>query len=91
MPAPKIIKLSNEERVELLKRLSASNLKEEDKKMIAGVVETLQILSDAYDKKNISIKRILKMFFGKKSEKSKDVLKNDDQDKKSPSTNNPPE
>ncbi|MCP3921646.1 MAG: IS66 family transposase, partial [Desulfobacterales bacterium] len=31
------------------------------------------------------------MFFGKKSEKSKDVLKNDDQDKKSPSTNNPPE
>ncbi len=91
MPQPKVIKLSNEERIELLKRISASNLEEDDKKIIAGVVETLQILSEAYDKKNISIKRILKMFFGKKSEKSKDVLNSDDQDEKSSSTNNPPE
>ncbi len=87
MPSPKIIELSNEKRVKLLERLSNSNLNEEDIKMITDVFETLQVLSEAYEKKNTSIKRILKMFFGKKSEKSKNILNKNGRDEGSSSAN----
>ena len=46
----------------------------EDLEILRGLIETLQALGEAYDQKSHSIKRLLKMIFGAKTEKAGELL-----------------
>jgi len=84
MNTPKRIDLTPEQLDALLKRVEASALQDGDYEIIKGMAETLSFLSQALDNKNTSIKRLLKMIFGDRTEKTASVLKrNKTGDKKS--------
>jgi len=74
MHTPKRIELSPEQIEALLQRLSNRSLEDEDYSIIEGMVETIIFLSQALEEKNISIKRLLQMVFGIKTESSKKVV-----------------
>lgn len=74
MQPPRLINLSQKEQTDLLERISSSTLSKEDQELIDAAFKTLAFLSQAYENKKISIKRLLKMIFGASSEKSKDVI-----------------
>lgn len=76
MKKPKILQLTSEEADDLLKRATANSLSEKDCETIKGMVETILVLSRALEQKVTSIKRLLRMLFGIKTEKSKDILEN---------------
>ena len=63
------IEISAEEAEALLTRVKGS-LPEEDYRIIKGLVDTHLLLNQAVNEKSISIKRLLKMIFGAKTEKS---------------------
>lgn len=63
------IEISAEEAEALLARVKSS-LTEEDYRIIKGLVDTHLLLNQAVNEKSISIKRLLKMIFGQKTEKS---------------------
>jgi hypothetical protein len=79
MKMPEQIDISPEELAELLKR-AESRMKKEDYEVIKGMAETLTFLSYTVDNKNTSIKRLLGMLFGSKTEKTKDVTKDKSSD-----------
>lgn len=58
----------------LLKRVEAATLQEGDYEIIKAMVETIHLLSNAVDEKAASIRRLLRMLFGDKTEKLKNVL-----------------
>lgn len=89
MQPPKLIKLSEKERCRLIERINQSRLSAEDQALISAAFETLAFLHQAYANKKVSIKRLLKMIFGSGSEKSKDVLKDKTQEKRSSDTVTP--
>jgi transposase len=76
MKKPKVLQLTSEEADNLLKRAAANSLSEKDCEIIKGMVETILVLSRALEEKVTSIKRLLRMLFGIKTEKSKNILKN---------------
>jgi len=84
MRKPKLLNLTYQEADELLKRVASSPLSKKDYEIIKGLVETVLALSQALDKKVTSIKRLLKMVFGSKTEKSKNVLKNSEESQTEP-------
>jgi hypothetical protein len=86
MKAPKRIELTPEQTKALLKRVQAA-LPDGDYRIIKTVFETYIFLSRLVDKKTDSVKRLLKMIFGSRGEKSKDVLK--DTDDSDPDAENP--
>lgn len=57
----------------LLDRVKDSTLIQEDYELIKEFVDTLILLDQAITEKNSSIKRLLKMIFGHKTEKTKDI------------------
>lgn len=75
MNTPKRIDLTPEQLDALLKRVEAGALQDGDYEIIKGMAETLSFLSQALDNKNTSIKRLLKMIFGDRTEKTATVLK----------------
>jgi len=79
---PQRIELSQEEREALLQRLQSRELQDSDYQLIAAMVETIDLLSRALEQKNISIKRLRHMIFGAKTEKTANVLKDQEGDKK---------
>jgi len=79
---PQRIELSQEERDSLLQRLENRELQDSDYQLIAAMVETIDLLSRALEQKNISIKRLRGMIFGPKTEKTKNVLKDQEGDEK---------
>ena len=84
MNTPKRIDLTPEQLDALLKRVEAGMLQDGDYEIIKGMAETLSFLNQALDNKNTSIKRLLKMIFGDRTEKTAKVLKrNKAGDKKS--------
>jgi len=84
MNTPKRIDLTPEQLDALLKRVEAGALQDGDYEIIKGMAETLSFLNQAVDNKNTSIKRLLKMIFGDRTEKTATVLKrNKAGDKKS--------
>jgi len=91
MQPPKLIKLSQEEQAKLIERINCSTLSKEDRKLIGAAFDTLGFLSQAYENKKISIKRLLKIIFGPSSEKSKDVIKEKPQEEASSETEASPE
>ncbi len=82
MKEPQRIELSQEERDSLLQRLENRELQDSDYQLIAAMVETIDLLSRALEQKNISIKRLRRMIFGAKTEKTKNVLKDQEGDEK---------
>lgn len=82
MKEPQRIELSQEEREALLERLQSRELQDSDYRLIVAMLETIDFLSLALEQKNISIKRLRRMIFGAKTEKTANVLKDQESDKK---------
>jgi transposase len=81
MKAPKRIELKPEEMDALLQRVSERTLKEEDYEVLHGMGETIKFLSHAVQEKKYSIRRLLRLLFGRKTESFRNVLKSDSKDK----------
>ena len=79
----KRIDLTQEQTDSLLLRVKANRLKEGDYEMIKAIINTLRFLGQAYDEKTTSIKRLLRMIFGARTEKNKNILGADDDQKSS--------
>jgi len=60
----------------LLMRVESGTLQDGDYKIIKAMVETIHLLSQSVDKKAASIRRLLRMLFGDRTEKLENVLKN---------------
>ncbi|MQY76000.1 MAG: IS66 family transposase [Spirochaeta sp.] len=78
MKVPKRIDVKKEEMKALLKRVESKELEEGDYKIIKAMAETISFLSFALEEKKISIRRLLNMLFGVKTEKTKNLLKGSD-------------
>lgn len=65
----KKIEISLEEAVALLDRVQNSTLGQDDYEIIKGMIDTLMLLDQAVTEKGTSIKRLLQMIFGNKTEK----------------------
>ena len=72
--APKRIDLTSEKIKEFLKRVDEQRLDEGDWEIIKGMAHTIELLSQALQEKNISIKRLEKIIFGASTESKKNVL-----------------
>ncbi len=77
MKKPPKIDINAEEVKALLDRVK-STVSPEDYKIIEGMTDTLTLLSQAVTTKNTSIKRLLQMIFGSKTEKTKKTPKKKD-------------
>lgn len=73
----KRIEISAEEAQDLLKRIESGQLADGDLELIRGMIDTLLLLSNSVDEKAHTIKKLLRMFFGSQSEKSRDILDDD--------------
>jgi len=62
---------------ELLIRAENGNLQKTDIELIKGMAECIAVLSQAVDEKATSIKKLLRIVFGAKTEKKENVLSND--------------
>ena len=82
MKKPKRIDLNLDQVDALLKRVESGSLQEGDYEIIKAMVETIHLLSQSVDQKAASIRRLLRMLFGERSEKLKDVIKNKDESDK---------
>lgn len=83
MKAPKRIDLKPEEMEALLQRVSNRTLREEDYEILYGMGETIRFLSHAVQEKKYSIRRLLRLLFGRKTESLQNVLKPDSKDEAS--------
>lgn len=72
----KKIELSSEEFSKFQNRVKGHNLEEPDYETISAMIEILKHLNAVVEKKNGSIKKLLKMIFGYCTESSKNILKN---------------
>jgi hypothetical protein len=75
MKRPELIDLNLDEVDALLKRVETGSLQPGDYEIIKAMVETIHLLSQAVDEKAASIRRLLKMLFGDRTEKLQKVLK----------------
>jgi transposase len=75
MKPPKRIDLDLGQVDALLKRVEAGSLQAGDYQLIKAMVETLHLLSQAVDEKAASIRRLLRMLFGDRTEKLEKVIK----------------
>ena len=75
MKTPQRIDLNLEQVDELLKRVQTGRLQEGDYEIIKAMVETIELLSQCVDEKATSIQRLLRMLFGPRTEKLKNVIK----------------
>ena len=70
----KKINLDMDQLDELLKRAESGSLQENDVELIKGMAECIALLSQAVDDKASSVKKLLRMVFGAKTEKKENVL-----------------
>lgn len=71
---------------ELLKRAEKGDLLEKDIELIKGMAECIAVLSQAVDEKATSVKKLLRLVFGVKTEKKEQVLGNNTNEEKSAKT-----
>lgn len=76
MKKPKHINLKLDEIEALLKRVEKGQNQDGDYEIIKSMAETIIFLNQAVNSKNVSIKRLLKMLFGIKTEKKNKLFKN---------------
>ncbi len=62
----------------LIERAESGSLQENDVELIKGMAECIAVLSQAVDDKASSVKKLLRMVFGAKTEKKENVLNNND-------------
>jgi len=74
MKAPEQIDLNLEQVNELLKRVEAGCLQDGDYQIIKAMAQTIELLSQCVDEKATSIRRLLRMLFGLRTEKLKNVI-----------------
>ena len=93
MKKPKHINLKLDEIEALLKRVEKGQNQDGDYEIIKSMVDTIIFLNQAVNSKNVSIKRLLKMLFGIKTEKKNKIFKNnnDSDDKDNQSDNDKPD
>jgi len=77
MKAPQRINLNREQADALLKRVEAGFLQDGDYEIIKAMVETIELLNQCVDEKATSIRRLLRMLFGPRTEKLKNVIKDE--------------
>ena len=82
MKTPKQIDLNLDEVDALLKRVETGILQDGDYQIIKAMVETIQLLSQSVDQKAASIRRLLRMLFGDRTEKLEKVINEKDQSAK---------
>jgi hypothetical protein len=87
MKVPKSIELTEEQLDALLVRVKNSALQPGDYEIIKAALDTVLFLEQAYEEKTFSIKRLLRMLFGARTEKTKNVVGTDDGDKKASGNN----
>ncbi len=87
MKPPKRIDLDLDQVDALLNRAKEA-LSADDYQLIKAMIETVQLLSQSVDQKAASIRRLLRMLFGDRTEKIEKVLKETDP---SPKDNKPPQ
>ena len=75
MKAPQRIDLNLEQVDDLLKRVESGCLQDGDYQLIKAMVQTIELLSQCVDEKATSIRRLLRMLFGPRTEKLKNVIK----------------
>ena len=75
MKAPQRIDLNREQADALLKRVKTGCLQDGDYEIIKAMVETIELLNQCVDEKATSIRRLLRMLFGPRTEKLKNVIK----------------
>jgi len=78
MKKPKQIKLNLDEIDTLMQRVETGHLQDGDYEIIKSMADTIVCLNQALENKKVSIKRLLKILFGSKTEKKDKVLKNND-------------
>ncbi len=76
MKTPERIDLDLDQVEALLKRVETGSLQDGDYEIIKAMVETIHLLSQSVDQKATSIRRLLRMLFGDRTEKLKNVIKN---------------
>jgi len=76
------IQLSEEDINTLLERVKGNALQEGDYEIIKSMADAIITLSQALDNKATSIKRLLAMLFGPKTEKKDEILKDNEPDEK---------
>jgi hypothetical protein len=81
MNAPNRIDLKPEELDALLERVKSGRLAENDYEIIKAMAETVTFLSHLSDEKAATIKKLLKMMFGDKSEKTEKLIDKPDRPK----------
>jgi len=70
------LEVSTEQLQELKHRIRERKLQEADYRLIEAILETVEFLRDAVQKKTIAVKRLLGMLFGVRTEKTRKVLPN---------------
>ncbi len=78
MKKPEQIKLNLDEVDALMQRVETGHLQDGDYEIIKSMADTIVCLNQALENKKISIKRLLKMVFGSKTEKKDKILKDND-------------
>jgi transposase len=78
MKKPEQIKLNLDEIDTLMQRVETGHLQDGDYEIIKSMADTIVCLNQALENKKVSIKRLLKMLFGSKTEKKDKILKNND-------------
>lgn len=87
MNTPKRLDLTPAELDALLERVQAGTLAAGDYETIKAMVDTLTFLSRALDDKAASIKRLLRLLFGPRTEKREQLAKTLDNDANNPASN----
>jgi len=85
---PRRLELTPEELKALLERVKAA-VSESDYEAVKAMADTIEALSRVLDQKATSIKRLLKLLFGQKSEKKNKVFNESEEDADSKSGDNP--
>ena len=75
MKDPQRIELNLEQVDDLLKRVKTGCLQDGDYQIIKAMAQTIELLSQCVDEKATSIRRLLRMLFGPRTEKLKNVIK----------------
>jgi transposase len=77
MKPPEMIERTSEQIDELLARVERNALQPDDCETIKLIIFAFLYLKQAYEDKKTSIKRLLQMIFGSRSEKTKNIIKPD--------------
>ena len=81
MKTPQRIDLNLDQVDDLLKRVKTVCLQDGDYEIIKAMAQTIELLSQCVDEKATSIRRLLRMLFGPRTEKLKNVIKDEQKEK----------